>query len=171
MKSDDNRNSLGAQLLEAIRLQDVERVRALLTAGADPNTREPDRIYVYHYGYMPTRQETALTLACNAITEARIVIVRLLLDCGADPEARIGGPALANANSPLLPALLDHCDAHAIPLHFVSWHIYNSDPLKVRATIDYVHELLGDHENVIASRIPDREHILNSIKEFLGKGA
>ena len=90
MKSDDNRNSLGAQLLEAIRLQDVERVRALLTAGADPNTREPDRIYVYHYGYMPTRQETALTLACNAITEARIVIVRLLLDCGADPEARNG---------------------------------------------------------------------------------
>ncbi len=90
MKSDDNRNSLGAKLLEAIRLQDVERVRALLTAGADPNTREPDRIYVYHDGYMPTSQETALTLACNAITEARIVIVRLLLDCGADPEARNG---------------------------------------------------------------------------------
>lgn len=90
MKSDDNRNSLGAKLLEAIRLQDVERVRALLTAGADPNTREPDRIYVYHDGYMPTNQETALTLACDAITEARIVIVRLLLDCGADPEARNG---------------------------------------------------------------------------------
>jgi Ankyrin repeat len=90
MKSDDIQNSLGAHLLEAIRLQDVERVRALLTAGADPNTREPDRIYVYHDGYMPTSQETALTLACNAITEARIVIVRLLLDCGADPEARNG---------------------------------------------------------------------------------
>ena len=90
MKSDDNGNNLGTQLLEAIRLQDVERVRALLTAGADPNTREPDRIYVYHYGYMPTGQETALTLACNAITEARIVIVRLLLDCGANPEARNG---------------------------------------------------------------------------------
>jgi uncharacterized sporulation protein YeaH/YhbH (DUF444 family) len=35
---------------------------------------------------------------------------------------------------------------------------------------DYVHELLGDHENVVASRIPDREHILESIKEFLGTG-
>ena len=90
MKSDDNRNNLGPKLLEAIRLQDVERVRALLTAGADPNTRERDRIYVYHHGYMPTSQETALTLACDAITEARIVIVRLLLDCGADPEARNG---------------------------------------------------------------------------------
>lgn len=35
---------------------------------------------------------------------------------------------------------------------------------------DYVHELLGEHENVVASRIPDREAILGSIKEFLGTG-
>src|SRR5438477_255488 len=35
---------------------------------------------------------------------------------------------------------------------------------------DYVHELLGSHENVVTSRIPDREAILGSIKEFLGTG-
>ena len=35
---------------------------------------------------------------------------------------------------------------------------------------DYVHELLGEHENVVTSRIPDREAILGSIKEFLGTG-
>ena len=35
---------------------------------------------------------------------------------------------------------------------------------------EYVHELLGEHENVVASRIPDREAILGSIKEFLGTG-
>jgi uncharacterized sporulation protein YeaH/YhbH (DUF444 family) len=35
---------------------------------------------------------------------------------------------------------------------------------------DYVHELLGAHENVVTSRIPDREAILGSIKEFLGTG-
>jgi sporulation protein YhbH len=35
---------------------------------------------------------------------------------------------------------------------------------------EYIHELLGDRENVVASRIPDREAILGSIKEFLGKG-
>ena len=35
---------------------------------------------------------------------------------------------------------------------------------------DYIHELTGDHKSVIASRIPDREAILNSIKEFLGTG-
>jgi uncharacterized sporulation protein YeaH/YhbH (DUF444 family) len=35
---------------------------------------------------------------------------------------------------------------------------------------DYVHELLGEHENVVTSRIPDRDSILASIKEFLGTG-
>jgi hypothetical protein len=88
MKRDSDRDALGAQLLEAIRLHNVERVRALLALGADPNTREPERRYVYHYGYLPTAHDTALTLACNAITEERIVIARLLLDCGADPAAR-----------------------------------------------------------------------------------
>jgi uncharacterized sporulation protein YeaH/YhbH (DUF444 family) len=35
---------------------------------------------------------------------------------------------------------------------------------------DYVHELLNEKPNVVASRIPDRDAILNSIKEFLGTG-
>jgi sporulation protein YhbH len=35
---------------------------------------------------------------------------------------------------------------------------------------DYVHEMLGEHKNVVASRIPDRDAILGSIKEFLGTG-
>ena len=90
MNRDSNQDTLGAQLLEAIRLQDVERVRALLALGADPNTREPERRYVYHYGYLPTDHETALTLACKALTEESIVIVRLLFDGGADPAARNG---------------------------------------------------------------------------------
>ena len=30
-----------------------------------------------------------------------------------------------------------------------------------------MHELLGEHDNVVTSRIPDREAILGSIKEFL----
>ena len=90
MNRDSNQDTLGAQLLEAIRLQDVERVRALLALGADANTREPERRYVYHHGYVFTDHDTALTLACNALTEERIAIVRILLDCGADPTARNG---------------------------------------------------------------------------------
>jgi uncharacterized protein len=35
---------------------------------------------------------------------------------------------------------------------------------------EYIHELLGERDNVVASRIPDREAILGSIKEFLGTG-
>jgi sporulation protein YhbH len=35
---------------------------------------------------------------------------------------------------------------------------------------EYIHEMLGERENVVASRIPDREAIVNSIKEFLGTG-
>jgi len=62
----------------------------------------------------------------------------------ADPEAQVGGPALAYVKSPILPALLEAAskDAQKTPLHFVSWHIYSSDPVAVRGTIDYVNELL-----------------------------
>jgi uncharacterized sporulation protein YeaH/YhbH (DUF444 family) len=35
---------------------------------------------------------------------------------------------------------------------------------------EYINELLGTKDNVVASRIPDREAILTSIKEFLGTG-
>ncbi len=36
--------------------------------------------------------------------------------------------------------------------------------------IEYIQELLEKKDNVVASRIPDREAILGSIKEFLGTG-
>jgi hypothetical protein len=35
---------------------------------------------------------------------------------------------------------------------------------------EYVHEMLGERTNVVCSRIPDRDAILGSIKEFLGTG-
>jgi len=63
----------------------------------------------------------------------------------ADPEARVGGPALANADSPILPALLDYCSQRKVPLHFVSWHIYSSNPAAVRGTIERVKARLGKY--------------------------
>lgn len=66
----------------------------------------------------------------------------------ADPEARVGGPALANPESPILPALLDFCSANKIPLHFISWHIYNNDPLRIRATIDSKKALLKKYPSL-----------------------
>ena len=63
----------------------------------------------------------------------------------ADPEARVGGPALANCKSPILPALLRFCDTNQAPLHFISWHIYNSSPRAIHDTIDYAKGLLKEH--------------------------
>jgi hypothetical protein len=60
----------------------------------------------------------------------------------ADPEARVGGPALANHNSPILPALLDFCAKGNAPLDFISWHIYSTDPGRIRGTIESKRELL-----------------------------
>ena len=60
----------------------------------------------------------------------------------ADPNALVGGPALAYSGSSILPALLDFCSEKKIPLHFVSWHIYSSNPKQIRATIDNVKMLL-----------------------------
>ena len=63
----------------------------------------------------------------------------------ADPRARVGGPALASVRSPLFPALLDHCEREKIPLDFVSWHIYNNEPRRIRETIEYAKGLLQKH--------------------------
>jgi len=66
----------------------------------------------------------------------------------ADPDARVGGPALANVHSPILPALLEFCEKQKVPLHFVSWHIYSSSPQQIRGTINYVKELLKKHPSI-----------------------
>lgn len=65
----------------------------------------------------------------------------------ADSEARVGGPALANSRSPILPALLEAASTTptGTPLHFVSWHIYSSDPKAVRGTVEYVRRLLAKY--------------------------
>ena len=66
----------------------------------------------------------------------------------ADPDARVGGPALASSNSAILPALLAFCADGKAPLHFVSWHIYNSDPVRIRGTIDRVKAMLAKHPSL-----------------------
>lgn len=73
----------------------------------------------------------------------------------ADPDARVGGPALANSRSEILPALLDFADKNPAQLQFVSWHIYNTSPKRVRETIDYVHELLAKHPSLHPETILD----------------
>ncbi len=73
----------------------------------------------------------------------------------ADPDAKVGGPAVANYRSPILPALIEFGAAGKAPLHFVSWHIYNSDPARVRETIDYVQGLLRKHPGLTVETFLD----------------
>lgn len=68
----------------------------------------------------------------------------------ADPNALVGGPALAWVRSPILPRLLEFCEKERVPLHFVSWHIYSSSPQQVRDTIEYAKGLLGKHPGIKA---------------------
>ena len=58
----------------------------------------------------------------------------------ADPEARVGGPAVSSCRARFLSALLEFCQTNGAPLHFVSWHNYSSDPKVIRSTITYVQQ-------------------------------
>jgi hypothetical protein len=73
----------------------------------------------------------------------------------ADPEARVGGPALASVRSPILPALLDFCGKEKVPLHFISWHIYSSSPAQIRGTVNYAIDLLKKHPDIKAETVLD----------------
>jgi hypothetical protein len=66
----------------------------------------------------------------------------------ADPQARVGGPAVASVGSPILPALLEFCAAGKAPLDFVSWHIYSSNPKAIRGTIETAKGLLARHPDL-----------------------
>ncbi|GAB3938569.1 GH39 family glycosyl hydrolase [Larkinella terrae] len=77
----------------------------------------------------------------------------------ADPTARVGGPALAAYNSPILPGLLEACSAQKIPLHFVSWHHYNNSPLVIRKQIEYVQNLVKKHPDLKPETIMDEWNV------------
>jgi hypothetical protein len=73
----------------------------------------------------------------------------------ADPGAHVGGPAVANYKSPILPALVEAADSKKIPLNFISWHIYNSDPKAIQETIEYQKALLAKHPSLHPETILD----------------
>jgi len=66
----------------------------------------------------------------------------------ADPDALVGGPALASYTSPILPALLQACSKEKLPLHFVSWHNYNNSPTSIRSQIEYVKKMLEKYPDL-----------------------
>jgi hypothetical protein len=85
----------------------------------------------------------------------------------ANPEAKVGGPALANPDSEILPELLRACQKDKLPLDFVSWHIYNNDPARIRATIARKKEQLRAFDQLHPETILDEWNVSlsNSVKD------
>nr|MDD6336212.1 hypothetical protein [bacterium] len=52
------------------------------------------------------------------------------------PQARVGGPAVADFNSPLIEGLIARCAQDGYPLHFLTWHLYSDDTAR---HADYAH--------------------------------
>jgi hypothetical protein len=73
----------------------------------------------------------------------------------ADADAKIGGPALANPESPIFPELLRVCERDHLPLDFVSWHIYNNSPQRIRATIERKKQQLAEFPDLHPETILD----------------
>ncbi len=60
-----------------------------------------------------------------------------------DAEARVGGPAVADAKSFLVEGLIRYCAVEQVPLHFVSWHLYSDSPEQQAANIGRIRVLLS----------------------------
>jgi hypothetical protein len=58
------------------------------------------------------------------------------------PGAKVGGPALAYAASPLMEGLIKHCKEDGVQLDFVSWHKYSDNPGQHSGDVVMVKELL-----------------------------
>ena len=66
----------------------------------------------------------------------------------ADPKAKVGGPALADYKSPILPELIREASLQNLPLDFVSWHGYSNVPAYFRTQFEYVKELLAKYPDL-----------------------
>ena len=69
----------------------------------------------------------------------------------ADPQAKVGGPALADAGSPIGDALIEFCGQGGAPLHFFSWHLYDDNPASFGRTIRTIKGKLARHPRLAAT--------------------
>jgi hypothetical protein len=60
------------------------------------------------------------------------------------PGAKVGGPAIANPNSPIVPAFIDLCQQTGTQLDFISWHRYSDNIASYRITTAKWQEYLAN---------------------------
>jgi len=58
------------------------------------------------------------------------------------PQAKVGGPVVADVYSPLVEGLLAYCSEKNLPLDFVSWHRYSDDPNSHTVPVHHVKRLV-----------------------------
>jgi hypothetical protein len=63
----------------------------------------------------------------------------------ADQRAKVGGPALAGYRNPIADALLDAARQGKVPLDFLSWHMYDSDPRDFANSIRFMKAKLAQY--------------------------
>jgi len=87
-----------------------------------------------------------------------------------DPQAQVGGPAVASANSFLVEGLIRHCAAEKVPLHFVSWHLYSDSPETHAGNIAKVRSLLEQHPSLVDVRLFISEWNMDLMRPNLAPG-
>ncbi len=80
----------------------------------------------------------------------------------ADPQAKVGGPALASPDMEWIEAQLAYAQEHELPLDFLSWHAYDLPPEGFAASIDAV--------RAIAAKYPPFEDVDLLIDEWNASG-
>ncbi|RLF19148.1 MAG: hypothetical protein DRZ82_06735 [Thermoprotei archaeon] len=74
----------------------------------------------------------------------------------ANPNAKVGGPTLAYKLD-FLDKFLDYVKSHSLPLDFISWHVYATDPRKVLRRANEVYGIIKKYEF---------ENVLNVLDEW-----
>jgi xylan 1,4-beta-xylosidase len=67
------------------------------------------------------------------------------------PQAKIGGPAIANPYAPWVEPFLEKCRTNGTQLDFISWHVYNDSPTR--------HAEICRRFNKLADRFPKRPEL------------
>ncbi len=78
-----------------------------------------------------------------------------------DPNVKVGGPVLASS-VPFLEGFLDYCKSHKVPLDFVPWHMYSTQPSAVYMKAAKIRELLNKYG------FPNAESVLDEWNYFPG---
>lgn len=86
--------------------------------------------------YIPTAEENF---------EFYTMMIKPILE--ASPDVKVGGPAMASYNSPILKGFVELCHKNKTPLDFVSWHSYNDNPVFFKEQVEFVRKIVDIYGN------------------------